>query len=59
MSTAQTVIDQKLAQFGWVESIATNSINDFKLTTLSFVEPVSDERKAYFLTLLSFNVYSI
>ena len=29
MNSAQTVIDQELAQFGWVESIATNSISDF------------------------------
>ena len=29
MTSAQSVIDQELAQFGWVESIATNSISDF------------------------------
>ena len=30
MSSAQKVIDQDLAQFGWLETVATNSITDFK-----------------------------
>ena len=30
MTSALKIIDQELAQFGWVESIATNSISDFK-----------------------------
>ena len=30
MTSAQKIIDQELAQFGWLESIATNSISDFK-----------------------------
>ena len=30
MTTVQKIIDQELAQFGWVESIATNLISDFK-----------------------------
>ena len=30
MTSSQTLIDQDLAQFGWVESIGTNSISDFK-----------------------------
>ena len=30
MTTEQKTIDQELAQFGWLESIATNSISDFK-----------------------------
>ena len=30
MTSAQTLIDQELAQFGWVDSVATNSISDFK-----------------------------
>ena len=30
MSSALEIIDQELAQFGWVESIATNSIINFK-----------------------------
>ncbi len=30
MTSSQVFIDQELAQFGWVESIATNSINDFQ-----------------------------
>ena len=34
MTSAQTIVDQELAQFGWVEPIATNSISDFKSTKL-------------------------
>ncbi len=30
MKTEQKTIDQELAQFGWLESTATNSISDFK-----------------------------
>ena len=30
MTSSQKIIDQELAQFVWVESIATNSIRDFK-----------------------------
>jgi len=34
----QEIIDQELAQFGWVESIATNSIIDFKSPKLNVEE---------------------
>ena len=37
MTSGQTVIDQELEQFGWVELIATNSINDFKSPKLNSV----------------------
>ena len=30
MQESKKIIDQELAQFGWVKSIATNSISDFK-----------------------------
>ena len=30
MTSVHRIIDQELAQFGWVESVATNSISDFK-----------------------------
>ena len=43
MTSVQQIIDQELAQFGWVESIATNSINDFKSPKESFVELRTDE----------------
>ena len=32
MASAQTVIDQELAQFGWIDSVATNSISNFNST---------------------------
>ena len=42
MTSAQPIIDQELAQFGWVESIATNSISDFKSPKESVVELRND-----------------
>ena len=43
MTLAQQIIDQELAQFGWVESIATNSISPFKSPKDSVVELRTDE----------------
>ena len=43
MTSVQQIIDQELAQFGWVESIATNSISDFKSPKESLVELRTDE----------------
>ena len=42
MTSAQTAIEQELAQFGWVESMATNSISDFKSPKLNIVEQEPD-----------------
>ena len=44
MTSAQTVIDQELAQFGWVESIATNKISDFNSPKLNILEQTNDEK---------------
>ena len=44
MTSAQPIIDQELAQFGWVESIATNSISDFKSPRESLVEQTAYEK---------------
>ena len=44
MTSAQKIIDQELAQFGWVGSIATNSISDFKSAKESVVELRTDEK---------------
>ena len=38
MTSAQQINDQELAQFGWVESIATNSISNFQSPRESLVE---------------------
>ena len=46
MNSAQTVIDQELAQFGWVESIATNSISDFKSPRLNNLEQTIDVKRS-------------
>ena len=43
MTSVQQIIDQELAQFGWVESIATNSISDFKSPKESVEELRTDE----------------
>ena len=44
MTSVQTVIDQELAQFGWVESIATNSISDFKSSKSNIIEQTTVEK---------------
>ena len=44
MTSAHTIIDQELAQFGWVESIATNSISDFCSPKLHSDELVINEK---------------
>ena len=46
MYSAQTVIDQELAQFGWVESIATNSISDFKSPRLNNLKQTTDVKRS-------------
>ena len=44
MTSSQVVIDQELAQFGWIESIATNSISDFKSPNLNLVEQSTNDK---------------
>ena len=46
MTLAQTIIDQELAQLGWVESIANNSINDFKSPKLNIAEQATDRKES-------------
>ncbi len=46
MTSAQKIIDQELAQFGWVESIATNSISDFKSPKIDAEEQTTNEKKS-------------
>ena len=46
MNSAQTVIDQELAQFGWLESIATNSISDFKSPRLNNLEQKTNVKRS-------------
>ena len=62
MNSAQTVIDQELAQFGWVESIATNSIIDFKSPKSNFLEQPTDEKNSnlidiYFCHLIFYVIF--
>tara|TARA_Y100001968_G_scaffold257844_1_gene244690 strand:+ start:430 stop:750 length:321 start_codon:yes stop_codon:yes gene_type:complete len=40
MTKVQKIIDQELAQFGWVDSIATNSISDFKSPKSNVLEQI-------------------
>ena len=54
MTSAQTVIDKELAKFGWVESMATNSIIDFKSQRLSILEQTRDEKYSNFIETLIF-----
>ncbi len=44
MTPALKIIDQELTQFGWVESIATNSINDFKSPKIDSEEQRINEK---------------
>ena len=44
MTSVKSVIDQELAQFGWMESIATNRISDFISPKLNILEQTTDEK---------------
>ena len=46
MTSALKIIDQELAQFGWVESIATNSISDFKSPKIDVEEQITNEKQS-------------
>ena len=46
MTSALKIIDQELAQFGWVESIATNSISDFKSPKIDVEEQKTNEKES-------------
>ena len=46
MTSALKIIDQELAQFGWVESIATNSISDFKSPKIDIEEQTTNEKES-------------
>ena len=46
MTSALKIIDQELAQFGWVESIATNSISDFKSPKIDSKEQRINEKES-------------
>ena len=49
MTSALKIIDQELAQFGWVESIATNSISDFKSPKIDVEEQATNEKEFDFI----------
>ena len=44
MTSALTIIDQEIPQFGWVESIATNSISDFQSPKIDVEEQTTNEK---------------
>ena len=46
MTSELKTIDQELAQFGWVESIATNSISDFKSPKIDVEEQTTNEKES-------------
>ena len=45
MTSALKIIDQELAQFGWVESKATNPISDFKSPKIDVEEQTANEKE--------------
>ena len=46
MTSELKIIDQELAQFGWVESIANNSISDFKSSKIDVQEQTTNEKES-------------
>tara|TARA_B100001250_G_scaffold343981_1_gene312834 strand:- start:281 stop:598 length:318 start_codon:yes stop_codon:yes gene_type:complete len=49
MTSALKIIDQELAQFGWVESIATNSISDFKSPKANVEELTTNKKESHLI----------
>mgnify|MGYP001331559660 CR=1 FL=1 len=49
MTLEQTLIDQELAQFGWVESGAFNSISDFKSPKTNVEEQIIKKNVSDFI----------
>ena len=45
MTSVQQITDQEIAQFGWVDSIATNSISDFKSYKVNVDKNKTDEKE--------------
>jgi hypothetical protein len=46
MTSTLKIIDQELAQFGWIESIATNSISDFNSPKIAVKEQTTNEKES-------------
>ena len=46
MTSAQKIIDHELAQFGWVDSVATNSISEFKSPKANTEELTTNKEKS-------------
>tara|TARA_Y100001968_G_scaffold304665_1_gene319852 strand:+ start:217 stop:534 length:318 start_codon:yes stop_codon:yes gene_type:complete len=46
MTSAQKIIDQELSQFGWVESIANNSISDFKSPKIDVEKQTNNQKES-------------
>ena len=46
MTSASKIIDRELAQFGFVESIATNAISDFKSPKIDIEEQTTNEKES-------------
>ena len=55
MTSAQKISDQELAQFGWVESIATNSISDFKSPKIDIKEQTTNEKESDLIDMFIFH----
>tara|TARA_B100000965_G_scaffold380009_1_gene376198 strand:+ start:1092 stop:1529 length:438 start_codon:yes stop_codon:yes gene_type:complete len=57
MNSVQTVIDQELAQFGWVESIANNSISNFKSHKSNSLEQTTDHRDIFICHIIFYVIF--
>ena len=51
MTSTKTELDQELEQFRWMESIANNSISDFKSLKSNVVEQAKDQKNSDFLDI--------
>ncbi len=60
MSSTLRIIDQELAQFGLVESIATNSISDFKSPKIDVEEQTTNEKESDLIdTFISYLIFYV
>tara|TARA_Y100001968_G_scaffold291520_1_gene296029 strand:- start:1223 stop:1519 length:297 start_codon:yes stop_codon:yes gene_type:complete len=51
MTSVQQIVDQEIAQFGWVEAIATNSINDFKSSKANIEKTSTSKNESDFIDI--------
>ncbi len=56
MTSAQALMDQEIEPFGWMESIATNSISDFKSPKSNVLEQATDKNNSDIIETFIFHL---